>query len=136
MRVSRRPHRCAVFDAFEEALEPTRASAAVSTAAEILAARAATCTREVFPGPSFVHSKVTSVQRLSVQSLSGILCFLVSRHRHESEAAGLARHFVLDKDSFPDRADLCEKVLKIVFCGVEGKIPNIKFGCHMSVFIC
>ena len=56
---------------------------------------AAACTREVFPGTGFVHGKVASVQCLSVQSLSCILCFLVRGHRYESEAAGLTVELIL-----------------------------------------
>jgi hypothetical protein len=120
---------------FEEALEPTRASTTVSAATEVLIARATTRARELFPRTGFIYGKVASMQSLPVQSLSGILRFLVRRHGYEGEAAGPARHFILNQDSFADRAGLCEKVLKVVLCGVEGKIPDIKFGCHMSVFL-
>ena len=63
------------------------------------------------------------------------LRFLVRGHRHECESARLTRHLVLYKDRFANGAGFGKKVLKVIFCGVEGKIPDIKFGSHMIVFI-
>jgi hypothetical protein len=94
----------------------------------LVASAASTC--GVFTWTRFVHGKVEAMQCRPVKLAGGILCFLFRGHGHEGEAPGLARRSVLHKDGFANSAGSGEKVQNIIFCGVEGKIPDIKFSCH------
>ena len=53
------------------------------------------------------------------------MCFLFCCHGHKSEAARLACEFILHKHDILHGTSLCEEILKVGFCRIERKIPNV-----------
>jgi hypothetical protein len=52
-------------------------------------------------------------------------------HGDKAETASAARSLVLDKVHSHNSAVSGESVLKIVLCGIVGKVSNVQFGTHI-----
>src|SRR5678815_877721 len=98
----------------------------------IFAAR--TATGAIFTWTRFIHGERTSLMVLAVEKLDCLLCLGIAGHGNEGKPTGFTREFILDECSFPHLAGLREKVLQFDFSGVEGKIPDVEFTGHDSVF--
>ena len=96
--------------------------AATSTAAVALARSAC---GEVFARTRLVDGEIATVEIFSVELRDRRLCLSIAGHGDEAEAAGVSGHFVLHESCLGDAAGTCEEVLKVVFGGVEGKIPDV-----------
>src|SRR5438105_472668 len=99
--------------------------AAATTAATITAAATAAALGASFPRARFVHGQSTTFHGFAIKLGDGILCFLVCRHGHKSEATRLACEFILHKHDILHSTSLCEEILKVGFCRIERKISNV-----------
>ena len=105
----------------------TAATATATVAAATTAAVALTRSTcgEVFARTRFVHGEVATMEVLAVELADRRLCLSIAGHGDEAEAAGVSGHFILHEGCLGDAAGACKEILKIVFGGVEGKIPDV-----------
>jgi hypothetical protein len=101
------------------------AAAAATATATVAAATAAATRRPCFTRTRFVHGKSATFHGFAIKLGNGILCFLVCRHGHKSEAARLACEFILHKHDILHSTSLREEILKVGFRRIERKIPNV-----------
>ena len=99
----------------------------LSTAAGVLAVATGVTARPLFASFGLVHGESTTSVFFSIKGGHGGITFGRSRHRDESEAAGLAGHFISDQSHFFDLTVLLEKILKIVLGCLEGKVSYLQF---------
>jgi hypothetical protein len=104
---------------------PTTATAISTAATAPVAATAAAARGPCFAWTRFVHRKSATFHSFAIKLGNGILCFLFCRHGHKSEAARLAREFILHKHDILHSTRLCEEILKVGFRRIERKIPNV-----------
>ena len=110
--------------------------AAVSTAATATAGRTArTAAGAVFARAGFIDGEGAIHEIATVEKADGLLGFFCGRHRHEAKAAGFSGEFILHERGFCDGTGLGEMILKIVFGGVEGEIPDVEFSGHILLFL-
>jgi hypothetical protein len=74
----------------------------------------------LFTGTSFIDSEGAAADFLAGQSRDGSLGALGGAHGDKSEAAGTAAHAIGDEVDFGDWPVGREKILEIIFGGVEG----------------
>ena len=120
-RLARSPIAAAVAAATTAAIS----AAAAATATVAAAATAAATRRPCFTWTRFVHGKSATFHGFAIKLGNGILCFLVCRHGHKSEAARLACEFILHKHDILHSTSLREEILKVGFRRIERKIPNV-----------
>jgi hypothetical protein len=108
----------------------TVTAAAAATAFTAATETAAAAARTLFARTGDIHGQSAIVELRAVEGLHGLLGFFFSGHRHETETAGAAGHAIRHEVRFEDRAVLGERVLKLVFRNVEGKISNKQFVIH------
>src|SRR5689334_12474563 len=84
-----------------------------------------TTTTTFFFGTCFVHGQITTSDILSGETGNGCLRPFRRRHGDECESARAAAHSVHNKIDLCDRAVRGKHVLQVVFCRVEGKIPDV-----------
>jgi hypothetical protein len=101
----------------------TIAATAATTAATITAA--ATTLGAGFARTRFVDGQSATFHRFAIKLGNGILCFLVRRHGHKSEATRLACEFILHKHDILHSTSLGEEILKVGFRRIERKISNV-----------
>jgi hypothetical protein len=111
--------------AIAAATTATIATAATATATIAAAATTTAAWGPCFAGTRFVHCKSATFHSFAIKLGNGILCFLFCRHRHKSEAARLACEFILHKHDILHSTSLREEILKVGFCRIERKIPNV-----------
>ena len=75
-----------------------------------------------------------TVEFLAVQGIDRILSFLRRAHRDEGKTLGATAHAIHHQVRFNNAAVRGKCVLKIVFSGVEGKIPNKQFIAHVMFY--
>jgi hypothetical protein len=85
------------------------AAAAATTAATITTAT--TTLGASFTRTRFVHGESATFHCFAIKLGNGILCFLVRRHSHKSEATRLACEFILHKHDILHSTSLCEEIL-------------------------
>jgi hypothetical protein len=88
-------------------------------------------TRAFFAGTSFVDGQWPAIQFLAVECAHGGRSVGVIIHGDERKAARFAGHAIHHQLHFADLAVLFEKILKIIFCGLEGKISYVQFHCDL-----
>ena len=104
----------------------TAAPAAAAAAAAIAAAgTAAAAAGTLFAGTGFVDGQITALDVFAVDLGDGGLCAFRGGHRDEGEAAGAVGGTVHHQVDFRDGAAGGKKVLKVVFGGVKGKVPDV-----------
>jgi hypothetical protein len=103
----------------------TIAATAATTAATITAAAAAATLGASFARTRFVDGQSATFHRFAIKLGNGILCFLVRRHGHKSEATRLACEFILHKHDILHSTSLREEILKVGFRRIERKISNV-----------
>jgi len=106
----------------EPDLEANQAKESVAILATVL--RAAAATRTLFARPGDIHGERASIDGFAIHRLNGLLRLLGCAHGDEAESARTARRPVHHQVCFRDRAVCGERVLQIVFGGIEGKISN------------
>jgi hypothetical protein len=111
------------------AISAAATAAAISAAATATVAAATTAAaaawRPCFAWTRFVHRKSATFHGFAIKLGNGILCFLFCCHGHKSEAARLACEFILHKHDILHSTSLREEILKVGFCRIERKIPNV-----------
>src|ERR1051325_7179981 len=112
----------------------TATTTTAATAAEF-ATTAAAAARTFFTRARDVDSERAAVELLAVHGIDGLLRFLRRAHGHESEAARAAAHAIHHQVGFHDCAVRGERVLQVVFGGVEGKISNKQFRTHVMLTV-
>jgi hypothetical protein len=111
----------------------------VAIASAITAAGAtAAAARTGFHRLGFVDRQVTAVVVLAMEFLDGALAFLGAAHGHETEAARAVCFTIHDEVGFFDSSALREKLVEVLFGGLEGKISYVQFHTVIlfSVFGC
>jgi hypothetical protein len=103
----------------------TVAAAATAASAAATTVTAATTWWACFTWACFVHRQGAAFDRLAVELRDRVLRILVGRHRDERKAARLTRELILHERDFLHGARLSEKILKIGFGRVEGKISYV-----------
>jgi hypothetical protein len=102
-------------------------SIALATAtAEFTATRTTSTTttsRALFARAGDVDGQGAAIQLRAVQGGNGFLRFLIVAHGHETKAAGAIGHAIHHQIGFHDCAVFGKRVIQVVFCGIEGKIP-------------
>ena len=107
-------------------------SSAATTATAVFATTAATTTaRALFARLGDVNREVAPVQCLAIQAVDGLLGLLGCAHGNEAKPARTAGGPVHHQVGLDDRAVRGERVLQVVFSGVEGKIPDEQFITHV-----
>jgi hypothetical protein len=101
----------------------TATAAAASTTATAVAA--ATTWWASLTWASFVHGQRATFDGLAVELADCLLRICVRRHRDESEAARFSGKLILHQRDLLDWSCLSEKILKIGFGRVEGKISYV-----------
>jgi hypothetical protein len=99
--------------------------AAATTAAAVTTTTAAATLGASFARARFVHGQSATFYGFAIKLGNGILCFLVRRHGHKSEATRLACEFILHKHDILHSTSLCEEILKVGFRRIERKISNV-----------
>jgi hypothetical protein len=99
------------------------ATAAASTPATAVAA--ATTWWASFTWASFVHGQRATFDGLAIELGDCLLRICVRRHRDESEAARFSGKLILHQRDLLNWSRLSEKILKIGFGRVEGKISYV-----------
>lgn len=119
----------------------TTATAATTATTTTAAAAAIPATTTTTAGPFFarpgnINSEVPPVQARAVHGIHGLLGFFLGAHGDESESARAAAFAISHEIGFEDGAVRGERVLKIVFGGVEGEISDKQFIIHAVILIC
>src|SRR6266446_5495490 len=114
----------AIAAAITPAPTATIAAAAATTTAATITTAAATLGAS-FTRTRFVHGQSATFHCFAINLGNGILCFLVRRHSHKSEATRLACEFILHKHDILHSTSLCEEILKVGFRRIERKISNV-----------
>src|SRR5437868_2133665 len=100
-------------------------AAATATSAATITTAATAPLGTSFARTRFVHGQSATFHGFAIKLGNGILCFLVRRHGHKSEATRLACEFILHKHDILHSTSLCEEILKVGFCRIERKISNV-----------
>jgi aminopeptidase N len=104
----------------------TAAVAATTATSSAATAVAATATRRAsFTWARFIHSQWPAFHRLSVELGDRLLRIRIRSHGDKGEAARLPRKLILHQRDLLHWSRLSEKILKIGFGRVEGKIPYV-----------
>jgi len=106
------------------------ATTTTATMAAISAASTPIRRTAIFARTGFIDGQSATADFLAAEGSNGGLSAFGRAHRHKAKSAGAAAHAVGNEVDFRDRAVDGEKILKIVFSGVEGKIPDIQFCVH------
>jgi hypothetical protein len=109
--------------------------AIASAAATELTTTTAVATGALFARAGDVDGERATIQLLSVQTIDRLLGFLGRTHGHETKPARAIGGAIHHQIRFGDRAERGERVLQIVFGGVEGKISDKQFTVHVMLFI-
>src|SRR5262245_41068722 len=78
-----------------------------------------------------IDGQCAAIPFLTVQRINGFLRLLRRAHRDEGKAAGPSAHFVEHQVGFRDRAERGERVLQVIFCGIEGKVSYKQSTTHV-----
>ena len=128
------------FVNFDEVRVKRRLVALRVTAVSTTTTTAAACTTRtaagaIFARAGFIDGESAIHEIAAVEKADGLLGFFSGGHRDEAKSAGFAGEFILHQSSLRDGASLGEMILKIVFGGFEGKIPDVKFSGHILLFL-
>ena len=113
----------------------TTGSTAGATAAAAAATGVFATGTARFHGFGFVDGQVTSVMVLAMKGVDGALAFFGAAHGDKTEAAGAAGFPIHDQVGFSDGAVLSEKLVQVLFGGLEGKISYVQFHTILFFFI-
>ena len=94
----------------------------------------ATAARAFFARLGHVNSEGAAIHFLAVQGLDGFVGFLGGPHGDKTKTARTAGFPVHHQVGFGDRAMLGERVIQVVFGGIEGKVSHIQFIAHMMLY--
>ena len=107
------------------------AAAITATSAAVFTTTSTAATRALFAWLGHIDREGSAVHFLAVQGLDGLLRLLGSAHGHKAKAAGAIGHAIHHQVGFGDRAMRGERVLEVVFSGVEGKVSHKQFITHV-----
>jgi len=93
-------------------------------------ALSAVWTRPLFARTRFAYIESAAVQFLAMERLDGSLRAFLGFHSDKGKPARLAAEFVHDQIDTDHGAVRGEKVLEIVFGGVEGEVSYKQFRVH------
>ena len=113
------------------ATAPTTAAVAAATST----ATTATAARAFFPRPRNIDRQRSPAQFLAIQSVNGLLGLFRAAHGDETKTPGTTGRPVHHEVGFHDRSMCREGILQVVFCDVEGKIPDKQFSTHLIYFL-
>src|SRR5437867_1661026 len=102
-------------------------TAPAATATAITAATATAAAAAFFARAGNVYGQGPTAEFLSVEGVDSSLRLFRRAHRDEGESARTAANTIHHQISFNDGSMGCERVLKIVFRGVEGKVSHEQF---------
>jgi hypothetical protein len=114
----------AAIAATTAAVAPATAAVAAATTTITTAASAAAW-RPSLTRACFVHGQRTAFHRLAIEFRDRLLRIRFRRHRDKGEAARFAGELILHQRDLLDWSRLSEKILKIGFGRVEGKISYV-----------
>jgi hypothetical protein len=100
-------------------------TAAIATATTAVTATASTTGWASFTGARFVHGQGPAFDRLAVKFRDRLLSVCFCCHGDKGEAARLTGELILHQRDLLDWSRLSEKILKIRFGRVEGKISYV-----------
>jgi hypothetical protein len=103
--------------------------------ATVLAALATAAGRALFSRSSDIDGKGAPVNGFASHGLDGFLRLFGRAHGDETEPARTAGGPVHYQVGFNDGAVGCERILQIVFGGVEGKISDKQFIVHVMFYL-
>jgi hypothetical protein len=103
-----------------------RIRTALATVTPAATAAAATGTA-VFTRPGLIHRQAAAADLFPACAFDRGGAFGGTAHRDKRESAGLARRMVCHQSYIRRRAELVEKILKIIFGGIERKITYVQF---------
>src|SRR5690606_9652258 len=106
---------------------------AISTAA-VAATTTTAAAGTFFTRFGHVDSQCTAINGGPVESVDCLLSFFRGAHGDEAEASSAAADAVHHQIGFENSAVSGESILKVVFSGVEGKVPNKQFVTHLVMF--
>jgi hypothetical protein len=104
------------------------ATAASAATAEFTATTTTTTAAgTLFTGLGNVNGQFTSIDALAIKSRDSRLGFFGGAHGDETKTTGTAADAVHHQVGFGNGAKRGKCILKVVFCGIEGKISNKQF---------
>jgi hypothetical protein len=106
------------------AIAATAAAAAIATTTTTVTATSA-AGGPGFTWARFIHGQGAAFNRLAIEFRDGLLGVRIRCHRDKGEAARFAGELILHQRDLLDRSRLSEKILKICFGRVEGKISYV-----------
>ena len=109
----------------------TAATAVTTAAAAVFTTTAAAAARALFARLGDVDGKGAAIHFLAVQGFNGFVGFLDGTHGDKTKPARTAGFPVHHQVGFSDRAMRGERVIQVVFGGIEGKVSNIQFIAHV-----
>jgi hypothetical protein len=98
----------------------TRTTGTGATSARKVTARAAR-----FHRLGFVDGQVTAIMVLAMKRINGALAFFGAAHGDKTKTAGAVGFAIHDQVGFSDSAVLSEKLVQVLFGGLEGKISHV-----------
>jgi hypothetical protein len=119
------------------AIATTAAAATTATTAVITTtttATAATAARTFFTGLGNVDCECATAKVFAVQRVDGFLRLFRRAHGDETKTARTASGAIHHQVGFQNGAVCGERVLQVVFSGVEGKISYEQFATHCDAF--
>jgi hypothetical protein len=119
----------AVTIATAAATAPTAVTAAPTAA---ISTTTATAAAAFFARASFIDGDIAALDVLSIQVLNRGLGAFGCRHRNEGKTTRTSAHTVGNEVNVSNGTHLAKQVLEVIFCHVEGKIPDKQFGVHDS----
>src|SRR6185503_2082258 len=107
-------------------LVATATAAAITTAAAAVFTATATTASALFARLGHVDGQSAAVHFPAVQGFNGLVGFLDGAHGDKSKTARTSGFPVHHQVGFSDRAMRGERVIQVVFGGVEGKVSDIQ----------
>lgn len=107
---------------------PAKSALATATAA-------AAATRTFLARAGDVHGQIATVQIGTIHSGEGFLSLLIAAHRNETEPARAASGSIDHQVRFKNGSVRRERVLQVIFSGVEGEISDEQFIIHSVMLV-
>src|SRR6266446_8002867 len=81
-----------------------------------------------------VDRQSAAIHLFAIEGCDGLLRLFGGAHGHEAEPAGTLGRAIHHQVGFSDRAMRGERVLQVVFGGIEGKVSNKQFITHVMLY--
>jgi hypothetical protein len=111
----------------------TTTSTAASTTAAAISTSTAAATTPFRAWPGLVDREISAIEGMAIQRLRGGVRLFFRGHRYECEPARTPAHAVEHEIDLRDGSVLGEKILKIIFSDVVGKISYEQLCIHLCL---